>query len=280
MYIGVIKISFSFIFNKEIHALRGLLSQKGISFRGQSPLTSTKGLCPLDPQGNFAPSNGLPWRLPFLLVLLYNSHILYWQKFYENVELFLLMPCKNEGDPRVTYFHQLGHTVQTHSMKNKFNSIAYGIKKNMFVCRNPTDPRKTCRLLFVFFFLISQKKKKERKRKNPTDPLFLHQCCFVCFFLRLEEHRKNEYMESMNVKTSIWKKEDFHTHGQKKGGGKRPTDLDFFLTLWQTNSFFLSFFFFFFMRKSKGQGLGMFLSKPLEDGTWMMLLIYCNFFKL
>ena len=30
--------------------------------RGLCPLTPTKGLCRLDPQGCFAPPNNLPWR--------------------------------------------------------------------------------------------------------------------------------------------------------------------------------------------------------------------------
>ena len=59
--VGVIKISFSFSFSKEIHAPRRLLLRvkhlKGVSFRG--PLTPTKGLCPLDPRDIFAPSNNL-----------------------------------------------------------------------------------------------------------------------------------------------------------------------------------------------------------------------------
>ena len=59
--VGVTKIDFSFILNKEIHALRGLLLRfkhyKGVSFRGW--------VCPLDPQDIFAPSNSLPWRRPW-----------------------------------------------------------------------------------------------------------------------------------------------------------------------------------------------------------------------
>ena len=51
--IKVTKINFSAIFNKEIYALEGRLSQfqhlKGISFRGLCPLIPTKGFCPLDP---------------------------------------------------------------------------------------------------------------------------------------------------------------------------------------------------------------------------------------
>ena len=33
--------------------------------RGSAPWTSAMGCCPLDPQGNFAPSNDLPWCRPW-----------------------------------------------------------------------------------------------------------------------------------------------------------------------------------------------------------------------
>ena len=54
--VGVIEISFSYILNKEIHALRALL----LRFNTKKVSTSGgKRDCPLDPQGIFA-----PWRCP------------------------------------------------------------------------------------------------------------------------------------------------------------------------------------------------------------------------
>ena len=50
----------------------------------------------------------------------------------------------------------------------------------------------------------------------------------------MESMGKHEYMDGMNVKTlkffflTIWKKEGFHIHGQKKKKNDRPTDPDFF----------------------------------------------------
>ena len=56
--IGVIKISFSFIFNKVIHALRGLLSQKGVSFRGP------RGSAPWTPEVTSPPLTVYPGATP------------------------------------------------------------------------------------------------------------------------------------------------------------------------------------------------------------------------
>ena len=131
-----------------------------------------------------------------------------------------------------------------------------GIKKNcLFVCPNPTDPRKTCWLFFFFQFL------KKKKKNLLTDLLFFSTSAvfFLVFFFPIKDLRnmenmgKHEYMESMNIKTwmfiSIWKKEGFHTHGPKKK--KKRTDLDFFLTLRQTKTYF--FFYALVVHKCKLQ---------------------------
>ena len=76
-------------------------------------------------------------------------------------------------------------------------------KKKVFVCCNPTDPQKTCRLLGFFFFFFFQFLNLKKKQNLPTNPLFfaLVLVFFSPYDLRnMENVSKHEYMENMNVK--------------------------------------------------------------------------------
>ena len=42
-------------------------TKKASASGGFAPWTPARGRCPLDPRGNFAPSNDLPWRRPWFL---------------------------------------------------------------------------------------------------------------------------------------------------------------------------------------------------------------------
>ena len=76
MYIGVIKISFSFILTRKYMLWEGFYYHKRASASGgKAPWPPPRGHCPLDPQGYFAPSNGLPWCHPCNWI---------WSSLYEN----------------------------------------------------------------------------------------------------------------------------------------------------------------------------------------------------
>ena len=102
---GVIKISFSIIFNKEIHAL------KGINFpltppRG-FPWPSPRGAASWTPQGTFAPSNNLPWhRLWSPLVVVVSKILKPGINLHSDKMLIKLAHLWDKSDETVTSYTQ------------------------------------------------------------------------------------------------------------------------------------------------------------------------------